>query len=152
MWNQPYGKTDLESGARPLYPMMLESPELRWSFIRKVYSIIAIQLLVTIVIGAVVVSVRPIGVFFATTGAGLALYIVLIFVPFISASPDLIAFNSPLAFPLISLSRLCCVVFACNCSVVSTLLLLPEASRQLPTPRGFHYISFLCRWIELRLY
>ncbi|KAG2402796.1 Protein LIFEGUARD 2 [Vigna angularis] len=38
MWNQPYGKTDLESGARPLYPMMLESPELRWSFIRKVAS------------------------------------------------------------------------------------------------------------------
>ena len=86
MWNQPLGKTDLESGSRPLYPMMLESPELRWSFIRKVYSIIAIQLLVTIVVGAVVVTVRPISVFFAPTGAGLALYIFLIFVPFISAS------------------------------------------------------------------
>jgi FtsH-binding integral membrane protein len=83
--NQPYGKSDLESGARPLYPMMLESPELRWSFIRKVYVIIAMQLLATIAVGAVVVSVRPISIFFATTGAGLALYIVLIFVPFISA-------------------------------------------------------------------
>ncbi|XP_027366373.1 protein LIFEGUARD 4-like isoform X2 [Abrus precatorius] len=83
MWNQPFGKTDLESGARPLYPMMLESPELRWAFIRKVYSIIAIQLLVTIAVGAIVVTVRPISLFFATTGAGLALYIVLIFVPFI---------------------------------------------------------------------
>ncbi|GAU35613.1 hypothetical protein TSUD_30300 [Trifolium subterraneum] len=88
MWrNQQYGKTDLESGARPLYPMMLESPELRWSFIRKVYVIIAIQLLATIAVGAVVVSVRPISVFFATTGAGLALYIVLIFVPFITLCP-----------------------------------------------------------------
>ncbi|KAJ6336044.1 hypothetical protein OIU78_012612 [Salix suchowensis] len=26
MWSHPYGKTDLEAGARPLYPMMLESP------------------------------------------------------------------------------------------------------------------------------
>lgn len=85
MWNQGYGKTDVESGARPLYPMMLESPELRWSFIRKVYSIIAIQLLATIAVGAVVVTVRPIATFFATTGAGLAVYIVLVFVPFISA-------------------------------------------------------------------
>ncbi|KAK2401708.1 Protein LIFEGUARD 4 [Trifolium repens] len=85
--NQPYGKSDLESGARPLYPMMLESPELRWSFIRKVYVIIAIQLLATIAVGAVVVSVRPISIFFATTGAGLALYIVLIFVPFITLCP-----------------------------------------------------------------
>ncbi|KAL3603589.1 hypothetical protein D5086_004448 [Populus alba] len=33
MWAQPYGKTDLEAGARPLYPMMLESPQLRWAFI-----------------------------------------------------------------------------------------------------------------------
>lgn len=87
MWNrnQPYGKTDVETGSRPLYPMMLESPELRWSFIRKVYVIIALQLLATIAVGAVVVTVRPISTFFATTGAGLALYIVLIFVPFISA-------------------------------------------------------------------
>ncbi|KAK7277614.1 hypothetical protein RJT34_22629 [Clitoria ternatea] len=88
MWNQPFGKSDYESGgARPLYPMMLESPELRWSFIRKVYSIIAIQLLLTIVVGAVVVTVRPISVFFATTNAGLALYIILIFVPFITLCP-----------------------------------------------------------------
>lgn len=98
MWNrnQPYGKTDVETGSRPLYPMMLESPELRWSFIRKVYVIIALQLLATIAVGAVVVTVRPISTFFATTGAGLALYIVLIFVPFISALPlslTLISFN-----------------------------------------------------------
>jgi len=31
-----------------------------------------------------VVSIRPIAVFFSTTGAGLALYIVLILTPFIS--------------------------------------------------------------------
>ncbi|CAN0898195.1 Protein LIFEGUARD 4 [Linum grandiflorum] len=53
--------------------MMLESPELRWSFIRKIYSIITIQLLATVAVASVVVSVRPIAVFFVTTSAGLAL-------------------------------------------------------------------------------
>ncbi|XP_044486718.1 protein LIFEGUARD 2-like isoform X2 [Mangifera indica] len=83
MWNQPYRKSDMEAGARPLYPVMLESPELRWSFIRKVYSIITIQLLATIGVAATVVSVRPISEFFVSSGAGLALYIVLIITPFI---------------------------------------------------------------------
>lgn len=84
MW-QP--KPDVESGSRPLYPMMLESPELRWAFIRKIYSILTIQLLLTIAVASVVVTVHPIALFFATTGPGLALYIVLIFVPFIVLCP-----------------------------------------------------------------
>ncbi|KAI5680225.1 hypothetical protein M9H77_01452 [Catharanthus roseus] len=87
MWAQPYPKNDLEGGARPLYPMMLESPELRWAFIRKIYSILTIQLLLTIAVASVVVTVRPIHEFFATTGAGLALYIVLIITPFIVLCP-----------------------------------------------------------------
>ncbi|EEF37569.1 protein LIFEGUARD 4 [Ricinus communis] len=87
MWAHPYRKSDVEAGARPLYPMMLESPELRWSFIRKVYSILCIQLLATIAVASVVVSVRPIATFFVTTGAGLALYIVLIIMPFIVICP-----------------------------------------------------------------
>ncbi|KAM5563661.1 protein LIFEGUARD 4-like [Rosa sericea] len=87
MWNQPYRKDDVESGARPLYPMMLESPELRWSFIRKIYSIIAVQLLATIAVAATVVSYHPIANFFVSTGAGLALYIVLIITPFIVLCP-----------------------------------------------------------------
>ncbi|XP_010556773.1 PREDICTED: BI1-like protein [Tarenaya hassleriana] len=87
-WNLPYRKNDVEFGvARPLYPTMLESPEFRWGFIRKVYSIIAFQLLATIAVAATVVSVRPIALFFATTGAGLALYIVLIITPFIVMCP-----------------------------------------------------------------
>lgn len=87
MWAQAYRKSDVEAGARPLYPMMLESPELRWAFIRKIYSIIAIQLLATIAVASVVVSVRPISHFFSSTGAGLALYIVLIITPFIVLCP-----------------------------------------------------------------
>ncbi|KAK9945245.1 hypothetical protein M0R45_010770 [Rubus argutus] len=87
MWNQPYRKNDVESGALPLYPMMLESPELRWSFIRKIYSIIAVQLFATIAVAATVVSYKPIATFFVSTGAGLALYIVLIITPFIVLCP-----------------------------------------------------------------
>ncbi|CAA2963176.1 BI1 [Olea europaea subsp. europaea] len=87
MWGQPYRKDDVESGSRPLYPMMLESPELRWSFIRKIYTIVTFQLLLTIAVASVVVTVRPVSVFFVTTGAGLALYIVLIVTPFIVLCP-----------------------------------------------------------------
>ncbi|GER29739.1 bax inhibitor-1 family protein [Striga asiatica] len=83
MWSQPYRKYDVESGAEPLYPAMLESPELRWSFIRKIYTIISVQLLLTIAVAAVVVTVHPISRFFATTSSGLALYVVLLFTPFI---------------------------------------------------------------------
>ncbi|KAG8389306.1 hypothetical protein BUALT_Bualt02G0215700 [Buddleja alternifolia] len=87
MWGPTYQKTDVESGSRPLYPMMLESPELRWSFIRKIYTIVSIQLLLTIAVASVVVTVHPISRFFTTTGAGLALYIVLIITPFIVLFP-----------------------------------------------------------------
>ncbi|KAI4301219.1 hypothetical protein L6164_034519 [Bauhinia variegata] len=87
MWNGPYRKSDVETGATPLYPMMLESPELRWSFIRKVYSIISLQLLATIAVAAIVVSVHPIAHFFVSSSGGLALYIVLIITPFIVLCP-----------------------------------------------------------------
>ncbi|KAK9281749.1 hypothetical protein L1049_004654 [Liquidambar formosana] len=87
MWQTPYRKTDVEAGSRPLYPMMLEDPALRWAFIRKIYSILAFQLLLTIAVASVVVTYRPIAVFFTTTGGGLALYIVLIIMPFIVMIP-----------------------------------------------------------------
>jgi protein lifeguard len=46
------GKGDIEAGfshahGDSLYPSMIESPELRWGFIRKVYTIVSIQLLLT---------------------------------------------------------------------------------------------------------
>jgi len=91
-------KRDVESGGggeRPLYPTMLENPQLRWSFIRKVYSILTFQLLLTIAVAAVVVFVRPISHFIVSTTPGLVLYILLIFVPFISTS-----FHSMHAFNL----------------------------------------------------
>ncbi|XP_039146033.1 protein LIFEGUARD 4-like [Dioscorea cayenensis subsp. rotundata] len=89
MWlRPPYKGADVEAGSvRPLYPTMMEPPELRWAFIRKIYSILAIQMLLTVAIAAVVVSVRPVAEFFVSSGAGLGLYIFLIILPFIVLCP-----------------------------------------------------------------
>uniref|UniRef100_A0A1D1Y5R6 BI1-like protein n=1 Tax=Anthurium amnicola TaxID=1678845 RepID=A0A1D1Y5R6_9ARAE len=93
MWQMrpPPAKTggDVEAGvgARPLYPSMMESPQLRWAFIRKVYSIVSVQLLLTVAVAAVVVFVHPIAHFFVSSPAGLALYITLIVLPFIALCP-----------------------------------------------------------------
>ncbi|OMP05103.1 Bax inhibitor 1-related protein [Corchorus olitorius] len=50
---------------------MLEPVEMRWAFIRKVYSIVAIQLLATIAVAATVVTVRPVAYFFVSSWAAL---------------------------------------------------------------------------------
>ncbi|KAK6141463.1 hypothetical protein DH2020_024784 [Rehmannia glutinosa] len=62
---------------------MQEGPELRWAFIRKVYSILAIQLLATIGFATVVVAVHPIANFFNNTRIGLATYVVITVIPLI---------------------------------------------------------------------
>lgn len=80
MWSR---KADVEAGGGRLYPTMQESPELRWAFIRKVYVILSIQLLLTAAVAAVVVTVHPISHFITTTHAGLAVFILLIIIPFI---------------------------------------------------------------------
>jgi len=80
-----FGKGEIESGGSTLYPTLLESPELKWPFIRKeVYSILTFQLLLTIVVASVVVFVHPVANFFVNSKLVHALYIVLLFVPFIS--------------------------------------------------------------------
>ncbi|KAK8486512.1 hypothetical protein V6N11_061161 [Hibiscus sabdariffa] len=56
-----------------------------WAFIRKVYSILALQLLATVAVAATVVFLHPIARFIVGTVAGFALYIVILFTPLISA-------------------------------------------------------------------
>ncbi|KAL2320987.1 hypothetical protein Fmac_029956 [Flemingia macrophylla] len=85
-------KRDVESGGGGadgggLYPTMVESPQLRWSFIRKVYTILTLQLLLTIAVAAVAVFVRPVALFFVSSTTGLLLFIILIFLPFITLRP-----------------------------------------------------------------
>ncbi|XP_049933167.1 protein LIFEGUARD 2-like [Nymphaea colorata] len=75
---------DVEVGvAPPLYPGMMENPELRWAFIKKIYSILTVQILLTVAVCAVVVAVHPIADFLFTTSPGLAIYIVCLVLPFI---------------------------------------------------------------------
>ncbi|KAI3449679.1 hypothetical protein Pfo_006344 [Paulownia fortunei] len=76
-------KDDMEAGSSLLYPLMQENPELRWAFIRKVYSILTLQLLATIAIAALVVAVHPIASFFNSTRIGLATYVVILLIPLI---------------------------------------------------------------------
>lgn len=87
-------KGDIESGFREniyinnnardqLYPTMLESPQLRWAFIRKVYAILCMQMLLTTAVAATVVFVRPIPNFITHTTSGIVVYIFLCLLPFI---------------------------------------------------------------------
>ncbi|KAJ6773835.1 PROTEIN LIFEGUARD 4 [Salix purpurea] len=73
MWNQPYRKTDVEVGSKSAVSNDARKP--------------AAPLLLTITVAAVVVSFRPIAVFFSTTGAGLGVYILLILMPFFTLLP-----------------------------------------------------------------
>ncbi|GAU39907.1 hypothetical protein TSUD_04990 [Trifolium subterraneum] len=69
-------------GENGLYP--ISTLELRWSFIRKIYSISIFQLLLTIAVISVVLFVPPVANFFNSTH-GTGVYIVLIFVPLIAS-------------------------------------------------------------------
>ncbi|KAL6189604.1 hypothetical protein ACLB2K_040990 [Fragaria x ananassa] len=60
-----------------LYPNQMETPQLRWAFIRKVYSIVLFQLALTVTVAAVVVTVSDIPTFFRT-GPGLGTLVVII--------------------------------------------------------------------------
>ncbi|WJX15904.1 hypothetical protein P8452_06001 [Trifolium repens] len=104
---------DMESGeSNILCPMMHENHELRWSFIRKVYSIITFHLLLTIPVISVFLFVPPVANFF-NSKQGLVLCVVLLIVPFITFCPLLyynqkyplnyfllLIFNVSLTFPV----------------------------------------------------
>ncbi|PKA61410.1 BI1-like protein [Apostasia shenzhenica] len=147
---QPYKGGDVEAGAgaRPLYPMMLESPELRWAFIRKIYAILSIQMLVTVAVSAVVVYVKPISHFFVSSGEGVGLYVFLIIFPF---------FSIPL-FPLFSLLFILSVerieirLLLGSFSDMPPLLLLPALSSESASSQPLHRFHQLCRRIDLRLH
>ncbi|GLT99560.1 hypothetical protein SLE2022_169940 [Rubroshorea leprosula] len=68
------GKGDIETGGA-LYPTMCESPELRWAFIRKVYTILSVQLLLTAAVAFAVVSLPNIGLYVRHTIPGIVIYI-----------------------------------------------------------------------------
>jgi FtsH-binding integral membrane protein len=59
--------------------MMHENPELRWSFISKVYTILTLQLLLTIAVVSVVVFIPPVANFFNNYVPDYVLGIVVVF-------------------------------------------------------------------------
>ncbi|KAG6574962.1 BI1-like protein, partial [Cucurbita argyrosperma subsp. argyrosperma] len=78
-------KGDIENDQ--FYPIMMDSPQLRWAFIRKVYTIISMQLLLTTAVAAAVVFIRPIPIFFVKTTPGLIAYIGILVFTFIVLCP-----------------------------------------------------------------
>lgn len=82
------GVDDLEmgyGGAGVLYPgLSLQDSEMRWAFLRKVYSILSMQLLLTVIVSATVVFYSPATLFLVKT-PGLLLGISI--VPFILLCP-----------------------------------------------------------------
>ncbi|CAH1448582.1 unnamed protein product [Lactuca virosa] len=65
---------DIEAGKH--YPSQMEDPQLRWGFIRKVYSILTLQLLLTVLIASIVVLTPRINQFFRTQ-TGLIVYLII---------------------------------------------------------------------------
>lgn len=71
-----------------MYPYMIESPELRWAFIRKVYVIVSLQMLVTVAVAAAVNLTDSIRAFFLSrTPAALAAFLAIIISPLLVMLP-----------------------------------------------------------------
>lgn len=77
------------------YPYMTENPQLRWAFIRKVYVIVCLQLLLTVAVAATVNLVRAIGDFFLSRTMGAMFAIIgVIVAPILGASAYIRASSS----------------------------------------------------------
>lgn len=162
-----WGGGDAEAGlaARPLYPMMLESPQLRWAFIRKVYTILSIQMLLTVAVASVVVFVRPVALFFVSSPGGFGLYIFIIILPFIGTyarEPKSIHCWFRLCGPVPNAILLCFLgcdsdaqqscVLVLICSAVSSVLLLPAPPGEPAAAWPLHGGHQLLRRPNLRLH
>ncbi|CAL9166707.1 unnamed protein product [Musa hybrid cultivar] len=126
---------DIETGyggGSALYPNMMESPQLRWAFIRKVYSIVALQILLTIAVAGVVNFVEPVRSFLLShTTASLVVYILIIISPFLVLLP-MIYFRErhPLNLLLLTLFTICislAIGMACATSKAGKIVLQSAA-------------------------
>ncbi|KAK1681957.1 hypothetical protein QYE76_042805 [Lolium multiflorum] len=99
---------DVEAGGMAC-PYMIESPQLRWAFIRKVYVIVSMQLLATIAVASTVYLVPDIRRFFlARTPAALAAFVLIIVAPIIVMIPMMCLRNRhPINLILLALFTIC---------------------------------------------
>ncbi|XP_058071017.1 protein LIFEGUARD 2-like [Magnolia sinica] len=82
------GKTgDIEAGPQILYPDMKENCQLRWAFIRKVYAILTVQVLITLGVAYTVISVHHISNFFAHSKASIWVFFAIFFFSLIVLFP-----------------------------------------------------------------
>lgn len=111
---------DVEIGnSGALYPNMNESPQLRWAFIRKVYSIVTFQILLTVAVAGVVVFVRPIPEFLQSrTPAAWAVIVLISLSPLISKNQILERFRGFFFFFLLGF-------FGVNFLIVCCAALIP---------------------------
>ncbi|WOL15271.1 BI1-like protein isoform X2 [Canna indica] len=87
-WNKWDVEAGTAAGGAGLYPNMMESPQLRWGFIRKVYLIVAFQLLLTIVVAVAINLIDPIRHFLlARTTASLVLSLFIMILPLLVMFP-----------------------------------------------------------------
>ncbi|KQK20616.1 protein LIFEGUARD 4 isoform X3 [Brachypodium distachyon] len=96
-----------KGGAACMY--MIETPELRWAFIRKVYAIVALQLLATIAVAATVYLVPDIRAFFlARTPASLAAFVLILVATILVMIPMMCLRNRhPINLILLGLFTIC---------------------------------------------
>ncbi|XP_018685745.1 protein LIFEGUARD 2-like isoform X1 [Musa acuminata AAA Group] len=96
-------------GGASLYPNMMESPQLRWAFIRKVYTIVALQIVITIGVAAAINLIAPVRDFLldrstASFAAGVAIMIL----PFLVMLPMMyFSERHPINFVLLVLFTVC---------------------------------------------
>ncbi|KAJ4827527.1 hypothetical protein Tsubulata_028043 [Turnera subulata] len=69
-------QNDIEAGGACPFLVVNEPPEIRWAFIRKVYTILSMQLLLTVFVAAFVVFNPSIYEFMRKTTAGFVIYLV----------------------------------------------------------------------------
>nr|CAB3497876.1 unnamed protein product [Digitaria exilis] len=92
-----------------MYPYMMESPQIRWAFIRKVYVIVLLQLLLTVAVAAAVNHVAAIGAFFRSrTLASLGAWIAVVLAPFVVMIPMIcLRKRHPINLVLLTLFTIC---------------------------------------------
>ncbi|RWW31103.1 hypothetical protein BHE74_00039198 [Ensete ventricosum] len=113
------------AGGASLYPNMMESPQLRWAFIRKVYTIVALQIVITIGVAAAINLIAPVRDFLldrstASFVAGVAIMILPFLGTYAKFQDRMDSFSSPIPCSM--------TVFdfaSSNCSLEMETVMLP---------------------------
>ncbi|GJS43259.1 BI1-like protein [Tanacetum coccineum] len=111
------GTSDIVTGtSRILYPTMTESQELRWGLIRKVYAILTVQLLLTVVVGALVDK------FYLLDDYDWWIGLIWLIIPFISKLFVLMYSLNHLLFAIFTVSLALATGLACSFTHVEVVL------------------------------